>query len=72
LLYWGFWVDWADGYDIGYNKGSKYDNGYGHLRAYDNSLDIGVVEALAAGVADDPQIYKYVSVEPDALAPARK
>jgi hypothetical protein len=51
---------------IGYNKGSKYDNGYGHLRAFDKSiLDAGAVGALAAGMAKDPDIdyYNYVGAD---------
>jgi len=37
----------------GYNKGSKYDNRYGHLRAYDRTIDIERLEDFAAGLADD-------------------
>jgi hypothetical protein len=52
---------------IGYNKGSKYDNGYGHLRAFDKGiLDVGAIGALAAGMAeDDPEIdyYNYVPTD---------
>jgi hypothetical protein len=48
----------------GYNKGSKYDNGYGHLRAFDKSiLDVGAVEALAAGMAENPEIEDYINYE---------
>ncbi|KAI5852390.1 hypothetical protein BZA05DRAFT_444919 [Tricharina praecox] len=38
---------------FGYNKGSKYDNRYGHLRAYDRTIDIEKLEEFAAGLAED-------------------
>ncbi|KAA8910630.1 hypothetical protein FN846DRAFT_526904 [Sphaerosporella brunnea] len=44
---------------FGYNKGSKYDNGYGHLRAYNQHVDVGAIEAFAAGLAEDPDIERF-------------
>ncbi|KAF8245748.1 hypothetical protein K440DRAFT_645578 [Wilcoxina mikolae CBS 423.85] len=39
--------------DFGYNKGSKYDNGYGFLRSYDQ-CGVETVEELAMGLGHDP------------------
>ena len=41
-------------YTLGYNKGSKYDNGYGYLKAFDQTYDFGSLEELAAGMGHDP------------------
>ena len=39
---------------LGYNKGCKYDNGYGRLRAYNNNFDIETVEELAVSLGENP------------------